>query len=275
MISIAKILIFFINLIDFVLKNFLSRMYFKNIIYDNLRQNYIVKKLKNKKIKFFIPSKASKYRVEKIFDKEPETIKFIEKYSKQKIFFDIGANIGLFTLYASSLNTSLKVFAFEPSGLNLGILDRNVSINKLEKKITIIPFALSKKKYSLNMISETYLYEGGSQISLDKPINDRGNFFQPLTKYKTISFSLDYLIYIKVLPLPNFIKLDVDGNELEILYGSKEILKNTKLKAIIVEVNLKNKKYYKISALLKQYGFLKANHPLNNKIISNIIFERN
>jgi len=67
------------NLIDFFLKNFFRRAYFKNLIYDNLRQNYIVKKIKNKKIKFFIPSKASKYRVDKFFVKEPETIKFIEK----------------------------------------------------------------------------------------------------------------------------------------------------------------------------------------------------
>lgn len=275
MITLTKILIIFINLIDFFLKNFFRRAYFKNLIYDNLRQNYIVKKIKNKKIKFFIPSKASKYRVDKFFVKEPETIKFIEKYSKQKVFFDIGANIGLFTLFASSLNKHTNVFAFEPSGSNLGILNRNVSINNLEKKITIIPFPLSQKKHSINIISESYLYEGGSQISFGKAVNDKGNFFLPLTKYKTIAFSLDYLTNNKILPCPNFIKLDVDGNEFEILCGAKKILKNRTLKALIVEINLKSKNYNKISKLLKQYGFFQTNYLSHEKIISNVIFERN
>ena len=69
--------------------------------------------------------------------------------------------------------------------------------------------------------------------------------------------------------------LDVDGNEFEILRGSKKILKNHTLKALIVEINLKSKNYNKISKLLKQYGFFQANYLSHEKIISNVIFERN
>ena len=234
-------------------------MYFKNIIYDNLRQSYTVKKINNKNFKFFTPSKASKYRVETILKKEPDTIKFINNFSKKKggIFFDIGANVGLYSVYAACINPKLKVFSFEPSGLNLGILNRNISVNNLNKRVYVAPIALRKKNIKFSLLSETFLYEGGSQVSIDKPINDYGRKFKAATSYNTISVSLNYLVDKKIIPIPNYIKIDVDGLELDILDGASMILRSSKLKGILIEVNLKSKKLLKIDKLMKKYGFEK------------------
>ena len=84
MVTITKIISIIIHILDYIFYLFFKRMYFKNIIYDNLRQSYTIKKIDNKDFKFFTPSKASKYRVETILKKEPDTIQFINNFSKKK-----------------------------------------------------------------------------------------------------------------------------------------------------------------------------------------------
>ena len=106
----------------------------------------------------------------------------------------------------------------------MGILNRNLSINNLDKRVYVVPIALRKKNIKFSLLSETFLYEGGSQVSIDKPINDYGRKFKPATSYNTISVSLNYLVDKKIIPIPNYIKIDVDGLELDILSGASMIL---------------------------------------------------
>ena len=68
MVTITKIISIIIHILDYIFIFFLKNV-FKNIIYDNLRQSYTIKKIDNKDFKFFTPSKASKYRVETILKK--------------------------------------------------------------------------------------------------------------------------------------------------------------------------------------------------------------
>ena len=58
----------------------------------------------------------------------------------------------------------------------------------------------------------------------------------------------------KIVEIPNYIKLDVDGNELDILYGFKKNI--TKIKSIILEVDYKNKNSKKIINFLKKNNFI-------------------
>ena len=51
------------------------------------------------------------------------------------LFIDIGANIGLYSIYAAIKHSNSEVISFEPSTSNLRVLSRNISINKLEEKI--------------------------------------------------------------------------------------------------------------------------------------------
>ncbi len=278
MVTLTKIISLIIHILDYIFYLFFKRMNFKNIIYDNLRQSYTIKKIDNKDFKFFTPSKASKYRVETILKKEPDTIQFIKNFSKKKegTFFDIGANVGLYSVYAARINPKLKVFSFEPSGLNLGILNRNLSINNLDKRVYVVPIALRKKNIKFSLLSETFLYEGGSLASIDKPINAYERKFKPATSYNTISASLNYLVDKKIIPIPNYIKIDVDGLELDILSGASMILKSPKLNGILIEVNLKSKKFFKIDKLMKKYGFRKSSDEKleKNKLIVNVIYKK-
>ena len=80
--------------------------------------------------------------------KEPETLEWINNFDDNEniIFWDIGANIGLYSIYASLKSKNISIIAFEPSTSNLRVLSRNISINNLDDKIKIVSQPLNKEK---------------------------------------------------------------------------------------------------------------------------------
>ena len=68
-----------------------------------------------------------KNRVDRLLSKEPETIKWLNAFEKQSVFFDIGANIGIYSLY-SAIKTGNDVYAFEPHSANYKNLLDSISI---------------------------------------------------------------------------------------------------------------------------------------------------
>ena len=94
-----------LKLFDSFFKNFFNKsllIFFNEFLNNDL---YIKKKINEKKMIFFTPNSIIKWRVDTILSKEPETIEWIDSFksdSKEKIiFWDIGANIGLYSLYAA------------------------------------------------------------------------------------------------------------------------------------------------------------------------------
>ena len=102
----------------------------------------------NKKISFFIPNQLTENRVNTFFTKEPETLEWIDSFDKKEnlIFWDVGANIGLYSIYNALKNRNSQTISFEPSSSNLRVLSRNVSINNLENDIKIFPMPLTNKE---------------------------------------------------------------------------------------------------------------------------------
>ena len=72
-----------------------------------------------------------KSRVDRIMGKEPETINWINGFKKNSIFFDIGANIGIYTLY-SAVKIGNTVYSFEPHSVNYKNLLDSISLNGLK-----------------------------------------------------------------------------------------------------------------------------------------------
>ena len=96
-------------------------IYFNDFIQE---RSYKSIKILNKKIIFFVPNFLTNWRVDTYFSKEPETLEWIDSFDmKEKlIFWDIGANIGLYSIYNSLKHPKSTTIAFEPSSLNLRIL---------------------------------------------------------------------------------------------------------------------------------------------------------
>lgn len=172
-------------------------------------------------------------RVDTFSTKEPETLEWIESIPKKSVFWDIGANVGLYSCYAAK-RKGCTVYAFEPSVFNLELLARNIYNNGLVKRITLIslPLSDSLRKSSLNMSSTDW---GGALSTFDQSYGHDGQQLHTVFKFNTVGMSMDEIVKLLQLPMPDYIKIDVDGIEHLILQGGNKVLKQ--VKGILVEVN--------------------------------------
>ena len=172
-----------------------------------------------------------KWRAETFWNKEPETLKWIESFGRHRsVFADVGANIGQYSLYAASLGH--YVSAYEPQPANYQSLLRNIGLNKFHKQITAYPFALNNKQKitSLQIDSNDTAGKSGTQFQV------HGNYFVQCIK-------LD--VYY------DYVKIDVDGIELDIVRGMD--LDDKFLGSALIEVSPDNRK--EITEIFQGHGF--------------------
>ena len=155
--------------------------------------------------------------------KEPETLRWIESFDEGSVLWDIGANIGLYSLYAAKVR-NCNVVAFEPSVFCLEFLARNIWLNDLHEQITIVPNALSDttKTNLLTLHSRDW---GESSNSFGTTRGQDGNEIDASFNYRILGITMDEALTKFYLPEPQHIKIDVDGIEPMILLGGAEILK--------------------------------------------------
>jgi FkbM family methyltransferase len=274
-----KILYFFLIILEKISKrNILLR--FKEFLE---KECYLNKTICGNEVSFFTPNELIRWRVESILDKEPETIQWIDEFENDSVFWDIGSNIGLYSIYSALKKKNIKIYSFEPSTSNLRTLSRNVSINNLQNKICIIPFALSNLENKFLLLREKNFTEGGALNAFGVDYDYSGKKFDFYNSYNTFGTSLDNLIKQKILDFPNYIKIDVDGIEDLILDGSKSILVNKNLKSILIEINDKfESQKNKIIQMMRNNGFELMHKKRNENYykgefdgIYNYIFRKN
>ena len=260
---IYKILTYLNNIFKFITKrSFL--IFFKDFIENDSYTNI---NIQNIETKFFIPNELTEWRVKTFFTKEPETLEWIDNFKKKEnlIFWDIGANIGLYSIYNSLKNKNSKTICFEPSTSNLRILSRNISINNLEKNIKILPIPLTNKENCFLTMNESDFIEGGSLNSFGEKFDFEGKDFKINMRYQILGTTINNLIDNKILEIPDYIKIDVDGIEHLILEGGSKYLKNNKLKSISVEINENFRdQYEKVLKMMRENDF-KILHKKNNE----------
>lgn len=204
---------------------------------------------------FFAPNALCQWRGDTFSTKEPDTLAWIDEYVGDGAFFDIGANVGLYSIYFAKTKLG-NVYAFEPSVFNLGLLAKNINVNKVQNKIKIIPNPLTTVNnfadFNLQVIDE-----GGALSSFGV---DHGQDGQPLDKvmsYQTCGFSLDYLLDNNVITeRPSMIKVDVDGIEHLILRGAVNTISHPSCESILIEVHNEFKELsIEVTDILTTTGF--------------------
>ena len=217
------------NLIDLILPNRLKYYFFKNKIYI-YKSGKKVFSLRNY-------SSTCQMRANTFFSKEPDTIKWIENFNDDEVFLDIGANIGIYSLYAAT--KGLKVWAIEPESLNFAMLNLNIFDNNLSSKINALPLSLHEntKVDKLNIFNLDW---GEALNSFNNTKDQFGKNFTPSFNQGSYSIKLDELV--NLIGKIDHIKIDVDGNEEIILNGAINTLKHKKIKSILIELdeNLNN-----------------------------------
>lgn len=208
-------------------------------------------------LKIFTPNAMCLYRANSFSEKEPETLSWIDKFGGDDVvFFDIGANIGLYSLYYASRYKS-NIFAFEPSPFNIIMLAKNININNFQKHIKIISNPLSKVN-KIQSLAYPYFEEGSSSAAFGVEYGADGKQFKKVFEFETAGFTLDYLISNGIIEdSPNIIKLDVDGIEHLILSGAHKVLQSPNCKSILVEVSNKfEAQSESINEILTSSGFV-------------------
>lgn len=185
---------------------------------------------------FATPNAVCKYRAETFSYKEPETLDWIEEFGGEGAFYDIGSNIGIYAVYHAKLFTG-RVYAFEPSVLNLKWLARNLTLNAVLDRVVVVPIPLSSSN-GVASFRLSSLEEGGALSAFGVDFGHDGEPHATQMQYEMLGFSLDFLVSSGAIPdPPSIIKLDVDGIEHLILSGSKSVLTHPSLRSVLVEVD--------------------------------------
>ncbi|MBI2233891.1 MAG: FkbM family methyltransferase [Micavibrio aeruginosavorus] len=174
--------------------------------------------------------------VRNFHNEEPETLEWIDTYIKPgDVFWDIGANIGLYTLYAA-LNPQVTVYAFEPSALNFSLLVEHIHLNNLDRNINPLCVALGNETKIGHLMMNDFS-TGHAGNALDKA-ETQFLEFKPVFRQSIPAFTADDFRRLMNVPAPDHIKLDVDGIEDLILAGAPETLRH--VKSLIIEIEGRN-----------------------------------
>lgn len=206
-------------------------------------------------LKYYCMGWIPLWRSQTLFVKEPEMIEWIDKMDKSETLWDIGANVGLYSVYAGL--KGMKVFAFEPSALNTFLISKNIEVNGLKDNVSLFPIAVSDKNEfgylnmtstklggALNEFNETNIETVGEGAYKEEVIFKQGMF----------AYSIDELIEKYSFEVPDYIKIDVDSIEDRIVYGADKTLSNKKVKGIFLELNETEERTQKMIDFLKERG---------------------
>ncbi len=118
-------------------------------------------------------------------------------------------------------------------------------------------------------MNEANFTEGGALNTFGEKFNFEGKNFESKMSYQTLGTSINYLIDNKILEVPDYIKIDVDGIEHLILEGGNKYLANEKIDSLLIEINENFKEQYeKILKIMQQNNF-KILHKKHNEELFN------
>ncbi len=145
-------------------------------------------------------------------------IKMLGDLDNKSVVYDIGANMGYYSLAFSKVVS--QVYSFEPLPKNYDLAKKHLELNNISN-VNLNPYAITDKKQKLQFTnslahsSNTYMTDSTSFADKNSTIEVQG-------------YSLDNLIYDLELPKPHFLKVDVEGAELDFLKGAERVLKEVK-----------------------------------------------
>jgi FkbM family methyltransferase len=203
---------------------------------------------KDKVAKFYTPNDTTKWRANTLLTKEPVTVEWIGQMQPGEVMYDIGANIGSYSILAGI--NGVKVYSFEPEAENYSLLVKNMQLNDIEPNAYCLAISDEHKVGTLYGGQRDVggaCHSFGEQVGYD--LHERKAAFTQ----GCMGLPLDSMI-TNGLPHPQHIKIDVDGFEFKVIKGATNILANG-IKSILVEVNTNLPEHIKMIDHLCSIGF--------------------
>lgn len=174
-----------------------------------------------------VESDIERFRRDTFWTKEPETLAWIDTFADGSIFFDVGANVGVYSLYCAAVHPRCRIYAFEPDAMNYGHLRKNIvqnafpQIAPLHAAVSDV-FGLLPFRAPRAVVGAT-----GGQIDNDECDQGAGD--------RVTCWTLDK--FTQAWTMPHHIKIDIDGQELRVVRGMEATLRNPRLRSVLIEVD--------------------------------------
>lgn len=196
---------------------------------------------------------ACQWRAQTFWDKEPVTIEWLDGLGPDDVLFDVGANIGLYSMYAA-VKTGCKVYAFEPESQNFGLLCYHIYVNNLVGRI--VPYCLGISDARSKVMGDLNLTTWGLGGSCHQ-VNTMLNFSATKvihSPFKQGCVALDLGTIASSLDVqPTAIKVDVDGIEPEVVDGALYMIPPPR--TWIIETNWNREDHKKMVSAMEGRGY--------------------
>ncbi len=229
-------------------------------------------------VQFSTPNRAAAWRVETFFTKEPDTLEWIAEFAPGAVFVDIGANVGMYTIWAAKTR-GVQAYAFEPESQNFALLNKNIVRNALGENVRAYCASLSDT-VGFGLLTLSGLMAAGSVHQFS---SDPGKKRKP-SAYLQGSYgsTLDTLVADGVIPVPAHVKIDVDGIEPRIVRGALKTFADPHVRSVLIEVDTGNETFWEMIDLMLGLGFDYQHDQVNRALrkegpfegVGNYVFRR-
>ena len=185
--------------------------------------------------------------------KEEDTLAWL-KNNPGLDLVDIGANVGIYSLYFAKLSENSRIYSFEPDASSFTSLVKNISVNSTPN-IKAFCIAMGSRKGFYEMNFHDFAAGAGAGAIDSEYIFTNARDKKKYTQ-QTFCETLDYCSEKLIMTENCLVKIDVDGPEYEIINSGKNFLSSNKVKSVMIEINSKNEKdKHKIFSLMQSYGY--------------------
>jgi FkbM family methyltransferase len=189
------------------------------------------------------------WRAATLLSEEPMIIEWINQFSGNDCFYDVGANVGTYSLYAA--RRGISTYAFEPEDLNVSLLYENIFLNQLQDRCMPIDIALGDST-NIDLFYLQDISKGSAIHGIGRKSNQ--NRGPAGFKLKKLVMSMDDFIEIFKTPRPTRLKIDVDGNELLVLKGALKTIAGS-VRDVYIELDAGFDEHKKVFTILEDNGF--------------------
>lgn len=151
------------------------------------------------------------------------------------VVWDVGANIGMYSRWLVSHLKAGRVYAFEPMVSNLPELSANLELGGITGQVSVLPWALSDVNGQVEFQADEVQGVSGSVNAIcgDKPSEAHASMGIPPKVEVVISRTVDSILAEGVVPVPDVMKVDVEGAEFLLLQGAANLLRSHSPRLVI------------------------------------------
>ena len=181
---------------------------------------------------------------------EAELLHWIDKPKQKRIFVDIGANIGRYTIVSQKRFHYQKVLAIEANPITFSILQKNIGLNTLDATTTLVQIALSDHNGTVSFESDENNLGGAHVVTIPDKNPTKNRILEIRSQKASEVIDAQHIAYQDI----DFIKIDVEGFEYEVLSGMENVLRHMRAGSYIM-IEISGNKTHDTKAMLNKYLF--------------------